>query len=76
MIRDGHQNYMSSETTNEQFRANMLAEIKNMLTDLSQLKEIADGATKRKPARKTAVQKKVVKRKPVRRTSKRKTRRR
>ena len=48
---------MSSETTNEQFRANVLAEIKNILTDLSQLKELAAGATKRKPARKTAAAK-------------------
>ncbi|MCE2615143.1 MAG: hypothetical protein LVO36_04485 [Nitrosopumilus sp. (ex Thoosa mismalolli)] len=34
---------MSSKTTNEQFRANMLAEIKNILTDLSQIKEMAAG---------------------------------
>ena len=61
---------MSLETTNEQFRANMLAEIKNILTDLSQLKEMADGATKRKPARKTAAKKKAVKRKPASKTSK------
>ena len=61
---------MSSETTNEQFRANMLAEIKNILTDLSQIKEMAAGTTKRKPARKTAAKKKIAKRKPARKTSK------
>ena len=79
-----------SETTNDSFKAEMIAEIKKIQTELNKLKNIKKSigrkparksvvkkkVVKRKPARKSVVKKKVVKRKPARKTIKRKTTRR
>ena len=80
-----------SETNNDSFKAEMIAEIKKIQSELNELKIIKKNivkksskrktvvkkkVVKRKPARKTAVKKKVVKRKPARKTVKRKTTRR
>ena len=72
---------MSAETNNDQFRANVLAEIKNIIEELHELKnfkrQIVKKSTKRKPARRTVkkktVKRKAAKRKPARRTVKKKT---
>ena len=80
-----------SETNNDSFKAEMIAEIKKIQSELNELKIIKKNivkksskrktaakkkVVKRKPARKTAAKKKVVKRKPARKTVKRKTTRR
>ena len=79
-----------SETNNDSFKAEMIAEIKRIQTELNELKEIKKNivkktsrktvakkkVVKRKPSRKTVAKKKVVKRKPARKTTKRKTTRR
>ena len=72
---------MSSETDNEVFRTNVLAEIKSIIEELHELKnfkrELAKKSTKRKPARKSKAKRKTVKRKPARKSkAKRKTNRR
>jgi hypothetical protein len=64
-----------SETNNDSFKAEMIAEIKRIQTELNELKDIKKNIVK-KPARKSAVKKKAVKRKPARKTVKRKTTRR
>jgi len=78
-----------SEANNDSFKAEMIAEIKRIQTELNELKEIKKNivkkparkstakkkVVKRKPARKSTAKKKVVKRKPARKTIKRKTRR-
>ena len=64
-----------SETNNDSFKAEMIAEIKKIQTELNKLKDIKKSIG-RKPARKSAVKKKAVKRKPARKTIKRKTTRR
>ena len=64
-----------SETNNDSFKTEMIAEIKRIQTELNELKEIKKNIVK-KPARKSAVKKKAVKRKPARKTVKRKTTRR
>ena len=64
-----------SETTNDSFKAEMIAEIKKIQTELNKLKDIKKNIG-RKPARKSAAKKKVVKRKPSRKAIKRKTTRR
>ena len=74
-----------SETTNDSFKAEMIAEIKRIQTELNELKDIKKNigksarksaakkkVVKRKPARKSAAKKKVVKRKPARKTTRRK----
>ena len=79
-----------SETNNDSFKAEIIAEVKRMQRELTKLKEIKKNivkksarktvvkkkVVKRKPARKTVVKKKVVKRKPARKTTKRKATRR
>jgi hypothetical protein len=79
-----------SETNNDSFKAEIIAEVKRMQRELTELKEIKKNivkksarktvvkkkVVKRKPARKTVVKKKVVKRKPARKTTKRKATRR
>ncbi len=64
-----------SEANNDSFKAEMIAEIKRIQTELNKLKNIKKNI-ERKPARKSAVKKKAVKRKPARKTAKRKTTRR
>jgi hypothetical protein len=75
-----------SETNNDSFKAEMIAEIKRIQTELNELKDIKKNigkkparksaakkkVVKRKPARKSAAKKKVVKRKPARKTTRRK----
>ena len=72
-----------SETNNDSFKAEMIAEIKRIQTELNELKEIKKNIVKkpvrksaakkkgvrRKPARKSAAKKKVVKRKPARKSA-------
>ena len=58
-----------SETNNDSFKAEMIAEIKRIQTELNELKEIKKNIVKRKPARKSTVKKKVVKRKPARKST-------
>ena len=57
-----------SDTNNDSFRTEMIAEIKRIQSELNELKDIKKRIA-RKPARKTTVKKKVVKRKPVRKTT-------
>ena len=59
-----------SEANDESFQSNMLAEIKRIQVELTELKDMKKSIA-RKPARKT-VKKKVVKRKPARKTVKKK----
>ena len=61
---------MSSETNNDAFRANVLAEIKSIIAELQELKNFKTKVV-RKPARRTT-KKKTAKRKPARKTTKRK----
>ena len=79
-----------SEANNDSFKAEMIAEIKRIQTELNELKEIKKNivkkpsrkstvkkkVVKRKQARKSTAKKKVVKRKPARKAVKRKTTRR
>jgi len=79
-----------SEVNNDSFKAEIIAEVKRMQSELNELKEIKKNivkkparksaakkkVVKRKPARKSAAKKKGVKRKPARKTVKRKTTRR
>ena len=58
-----------SETNNDSFKAEMIAEIKRIQSELNELKIIKKDIV-RKPARKTAAKKKVAKRKPARKVSK------
>jgi hypothetical protein len=60
-----------SETNNDSFKAEMIAEIKRIQTELNELKDIKKNIGK-KPARKSAAKKKMVKRKPARKTTRRK----
>jgi hypothetical protein len=69
---------LMSETNNESFKAEMIAEIKRIQSELNELKIIKKNivkksakkkVVKRKPARKTTAKKKVVKRKPARKTT-------
>ncbi len=60
-----------SETNNDSFKTEMIAEIKRIQTELNELKNI-----KKNIGRKTVAKKKAVKRKPARKTAKRKTTRR
>ena len=62
---------MSTETDNEAFRKNVLAEIKSIIEELHELKNFKRGMTKKSSKRKTA--RRTVKRKTARRTVKRKT---
>ena len=64
-----------SETNNDSFKAEIIAEIKRIQSELNELKDIKKNIGK-KPARKSAAKKKVVKRKPTRKSDKRKTTRR
>ena len=73
-----------SDTINDSFKAEIIAEIKRMQSELNELKIIKKNivrkparksaakkkVAKRKPARKSAAKKKVAKRKPARKTSK------
>ena len=64
-----------SEVNNDAFKAEIIAEVKRMQSELNELKDVKKNIGK-KPARKTAAKKKVVKRKPARKAVKRKTTRR
>ncbi|MCV0431605.1 hypothetical protein, partial [Nitrosopumilus sp.] len=61
-----------SETSNDSFRIEMVAEIKKIQSELNELKamkrNIAKTPSKRKPAKKTVAKKKAVKRKPAKKT--------
>jgi len=57
-----------SDTNNDSFRTEMIAEIKRIQSELNELKDIKKSMT-RKPARKTTAKKKVAKRKPDRKTT-------
>ena len=79
-----------SETNNDAFKEEIIAEIKRIQSELNELKNIKINigrksarknaakkkVVKRKPARKSTAKKKVVKRKPARKSTKRKTSRR
>jgi len=58
-----------SETNNDSFKADILAEIKFIQTELNKLKLIKKNDLKKSPKKKTAAKKKVVKRKPARKTT-------
>ena len=64
-----------SDANKDSFRAEMIAEIKKIQSELNELKTIKKNivkkSTKRKPARKTTAKKKVVKRKPAKKTARR-----
>ena len=64
-----------SEVNNDSFKAEIIAEVKRMQSELNELKDIRKNIGE-KPDRKSAAKKKVVKRKPARKTVKRKTTRR
>ena len=64
-----------SEVNNDAFKAEIIAKVKRMQSELNELKDVKKNIGK-KPARKTAAKKKVVKRKPARKAVKRKTTRR
>ena len=61
-----------SDTNNDSFKAEMIAEIKRIQLELNELKIIKENITKkaakRKPAKKTVAKKKVAKRKPAKKT--------
>jgi len=57
-----------SEVNNDSFKAEIIAEVKRMQSELNELKEIKKNIVK-KPARKSAAKKKVVKRKPARKSA-------
>ncbi len=63
-----------SETNNGLFKAEIIAEIKKIQSELNELKsikkEIVKKSTTRKPAKKSVVKKKEAKRKPSKRVSK------
>jgi hypothetical protein len=61
-----------SETNNDSFKVEIIAEIKRIQIELNELKDIKKKIEK-KPAKKTAAKKKAVKRKPAKKTIKRKT---
>lgn len=65
-----------SETNNDSFKAEIIAEIKIIQSELNELKSIKKNIVKKPSKKKTAVKKKVVKKKQDRKTVKRKTTRR
>ena len=63
---------MSAEISDDSFRANMIAQIKEIQETLNELKTIKRKTVKRKPAkRKTKAKRKTVKRKPAKRKTSR-----
>jgi regulator of replication initiation timing len=58
-----------SETNNDSFKVEMIAEIKRIQMELKDIKK----SIEKKPAKKTATKKKAIKGKPAKKTIKRKT---
>ncbi len=62
---------MSAEISDDSFRANIIAQIKEIQETLNELKTIKRKTVKRKPAkRRTKAKRKTVKRKPAKRRTK------